>query len=289
MSCCQNLWLFRSARLDIHWLLPSTVTVPAGFAALFNVSTDYHPELLKHTVAPLIRTTHWAITNLFGKPFKKRKLLCSGPDRNHFWDASDRLKVFTNLKHPFNHHPFMWSVVNWFCDCSYMMSNGSLCPFNSNRFVSDLQLANWPNATPSIRMKDVLHFLNLFLSRTFVLDKHNINVSLLWPTGSQDSCTLRLCNMLLIGEHFKPSWKPKTRHWKSERYAFEILWRRKCFPLCARNPSVCREAGSTRINLWSQSAHLLFNRYSVLVRSAGLSESVERVWLYDRMIDADLI
>lgn len=61
MSCCQNLWLFRSPGMEIHWLLPATVTVPAGLAALFNVSTFYHPELLKHTVALLIRTTHWAL------------------------------------------------------------------------------------------------------------------------------------------------------------------------------------------------------------------------------------
>jgi len=111
-----------------------------------------------------------------------------------------------------------------------MMPNGSLCPFNSNRFVSDLQLANWPNATPSIRMKDVLHFLNLFLSRFFVLDENNIDLSLLWPTGSEDSCILRLCNMLVIDEHFKRSWKPKAHHWNQKDTLLRSFEDKNAFP-----------------------------------------------------------
>ena len=151
-----------------------------------------------------------------------------------------------------------------------MMPNGSLCPFNSNRFVSDLQLANWPNATPSIRMKDVLHFLNLFLSRIFVLDENNINLSLLWPTGSEDSCILRLCNMLVIDEHFKRSWKPKAHHWNQKDTLLRSVEDKNAFPFVLA------------IGPFARKQKLLFNSYLFEVQSHQNLWKWYTVWLYDR-------
>ena len=89
---------------------------------------------------------------------------------------------------------------------------------------------------------------------------------------------------------FQAQLETKNTPLESERYAFEILWRQKCFPLCARNPPFARKQKSTRINLWSQSGPIYcLTATCSKCRAIRICGNGIRYDCMIGMIDADLI